>query len=114
MFEDASSVAVYGAKAANGVVAITTKKGKTGKPVISFNANVGMVSNALLPKTVDGAGFIKFRQEYGESLMTEAEIAAQPGKFTDPRTCRQQELTHWLGITMTKNLLSLPYRMKRQ
>ena len=45
-----------------------------------------MVSNALLPKTVDGAGFIKFRQEYGESLMTEAEIAAQPGKFTDPRT----------------------------
>ena len=45
-----------------------------------------MVSNALLPKTVDGAGFIKFRQEYGESLMTEAEIAAQPGKFTDPQT----------------------------
>ena len=86
ILKDASSVAVYGAKAANGVVAITTKKGNTGKPVISFNANVGMVSNALLPKTVDGAGFIKFRQEYGESLMTEAEIAAQPGKFTDPRT----------------------------
>ena len=61
VLKDASSVAVYGAKAANGVVAITTKKGKTGKPVISFNANVGMVSNARLPKTVDGAGFIKFR-----------------------------------------------------
>ena len=85
VLKDASSVAVYGAKAANGVVAITTKKGKTGKPVISFNANVGMVSNARLPKTVDGAGFIKFRQEYGESLMTEAEMVAQPGKFADPR-----------------------------
>ena len=35
VLKDASSVAVYGAKAANGVVAITTKKGKTGKPVIS-------------------------------------------------------------------------------
>ena len=44
-----------------------------------------MVSNARLPKTVDGAGFIKFRQEYGESLMTEAEMVAQPGKFADPR-----------------------------
>ena len=85
VLKDASSAAVYGARAAFGVVLITTKKGKTGKPVISFNANVGMVSNASLPKTVDGAGFIKFRQEYGESLMTEAEMVAQPGKFADPR-----------------------------
>ena len=112
VLKDASSVAVYGAKAANGVVAITTKKGKTGKPVISFNANVGMVSNALLPKTVDGAGFIKFRQEYGESLMTEAEIAAQPGKFTDPRTLSTAGIDPLAWYNYDQNLLSLPYRMK--
>ena len=45
VLKDASSVAVYGAKAANGVIAITTKKGNTGKPVITFNANVGLVND---------------------------------------------------------------------
>lgn len=85
VLKDASSVAVYGAKAANGVVAITTKKGKTGKPVITFNTNLGLVQNSLLPKTVDGAGFVKFRQEYAESLLSSEELAKTPGIYSDPR-----------------------------
>lgn len=85
VLKDASSVAVYGAKAANGVIAITTKKGKSGKPVINFNANVGMVHTARLPKTVDGPGFLKFRQEYSEGLLSADEMAKQPGKYVDPR-----------------------------
>lgn len=86
VLKDASSVAVYGAKAANGVIAITTKKGNTGKPVITFNANVGLVHNSRLPKTVDGAGFLAFRQEYAEGLLSQDELTAQPGKYADPRT----------------------------
>ncbi len=42
VLKDASSSAIYGSRAANGVVVITTKKGKAGKPVISFDANVGI------------------------------------------------------------------------
>ena len=94
VLKDASSVAVYGAKAANGVVAITTKKGKTGKPVISFNANVGMVSNARLPKTVDGAGFIKFRQEYGEIKLREL---ASILRFADELSEGPQRTSHYLN-----------------
>ena len=86
VLKDASSVAVYGAKAANGVIAITTKKGNTGKPIITFNANVGLVHNSRLPKTVDGAGFLAFRQEYAEGLLSQDELTAQPGKYADPRT----------------------------
>lgn len=41
VLKDASSAAVYGAKAANGVIMITTKKGKKGKPVINVNSSVG-------------------------------------------------------------------------
>ena len=66
VLKDASSVAVYGAKAANGVIAITTKKGKTGKPVVNFNSNFGWVQANSVPEVVDGAGFVKFRQEYSE------------------------------------------------
>lgn len=42
VLKDAASAAVYGAQAANGVVIITTKKGKSGKPVINFNAYTGV------------------------------------------------------------------------
>lgn len=85
VLKDASSVAVYGAKAANGVVAITTKKGKTGKPVVSFNANVGFAQPSRIPAALDGPGFIQFRKDYQEGKLTPEEMAKVPGKFTDPR-----------------------------
>ncbi|HLO92011.1 MAG TPA: TonB-dependent receptor [Lentimicrobium sp.] len=42
VLKDASSAAIYGARAANGVVLITTKRGQTGTPNISFNAYYGV------------------------------------------------------------------------
>lgn len=110
VLKDASSVAVYGAKAANGVVAITTKKGNTGKPVITFNANVGLVHNSRLPKTVDGAGFLAFRQEYAEGLLSQDELTAQPGKYADPRTLSSAgvDLLAWYNYDQKNPASSLP------
>lgn len=42
VLKDASAAAIYGVRAANGVILITTKKGKAGKPVVSFNARYGV------------------------------------------------------------------------
>jgi TonB-linked SusC/RagA family outer membrane protein len=42
VLKDASAAAIYGSRAANGVVLITTKTGKPGKPVITFNTNLGV------------------------------------------------------------------------
>ena len=42
ILKDATSAAAYGSRSANGVIIITTKKGKTGKPVISLNATGSM------------------------------------------------------------------------
>ena len=42
VLKDASSTVVYGSRAANGVILITTKKGQTGEPKISFNAYKGI------------------------------------------------------------------------
>ncbi len=44
IFKDAASSAIYGARAANGVVAITTKKGKEGKTRITYDGYVGISS----------------------------------------------------------------------
>lgn len=44
VLKDASAAAIYGSRAANGVVLITTKRGKTGKPQINFNTYIGASS----------------------------------------------------------------------
>ena len=40
VLKDAAATAIYGARAANGVIVITTKKGKEGRPVINFGAKL--------------------------------------------------------------------------
>jgi len=42
VLKDAAASALYGSRAANGVIVITTKQGKAGKPVINFKASVGI------------------------------------------------------------------------
>jgi TonB-linked SusC/RagA family outer membrane protein len=41
VLKDASAAAIYGSRAANGVVLVTTKAGRAGKPAVQFNANFG-------------------------------------------------------------------------
>jgi TonB-linked SusC/RagA family outer membrane protein len=47
ILKDAASTSLYGSRAANGVVIITTKKGKKGEPVISLSAQTGIVTNGI-------------------------------------------------------------------
>jgi TonB-linked SusC/RagA family outer membrane protein len=42
VLKDASAAAIYGSRAANGVVLVTTKSGRSGKPVVQFNTNTGI------------------------------------------------------------------------
>jgi TonB-linked SusC/RagA family outer membrane protein len=51
VLKDGSSAAVYGARAANGVVLVSTRKGAIGKPVISYNGSIGVSSATKLPAT---------------------------------------------------------------
>lgn len=50
VLKDASATAIYGSRASNGVILITTKKGKRGKPVFTFSSQIGL---AKLIKPVD-------------------------------------------------------------
>lgn len=62
ILKDASSAAIYGSRASNGVIIITTKKGKSGKPTINVSSSVGMVSlsHARL-EPMNGDQFIDWR-----------------------------------------------------
>lgn len=45
ILKDAAATAIYGARAANGVIVVTTKRGKTGKPVVNFNTKLTYTPN---------------------------------------------------------------------
>ncbi|MCM1051221.1 MAG: TonB-dependent receptor [Paenibacillus sp.] len=53
ILKDASATAVYGVRGANGVVLVTTKRGKIGKPTISVSADLGIQSPTSMPDMVD-------------------------------------------------------------
>jgi TonB-linked SusC/RagA family outer membrane protein len=68
VLKDASSSAVYGARASNGVVIVTTKKGKQGKPMINLNTSVGVATMATLQDVHDPYDFLDWRTDVMKSL----------------------------------------------
>jgi TonB-linked SusC/RagA family outer membrane protein len=80
VLKDASAGAIYGAKAANGVIIISTKKGKTDKPTIRFVANNGLTSVANNRHVYDAAGYLKYRQD----LFNSTTRFVSPGRFVNP------------------------------
>ncbi len=54
VLKDGASAAVYGSRAANGVIVVTTKKGKVGKPTISYSGNVGFSDATMIPEVLNG------------------------------------------------------------
>lgn len=63
VLKDASSTSVYGSRAANGVILITTKDGDQGKPKISLNSITGIQTYTNRPDMRDGEGFIQFKYD---------------------------------------------------
>lgn len=66
VLKDASAAAVYGAKAANGVIIITTKKGKQGKPVINFSANIGLTQRSAYRERFSPSGYLQHYADWKE------------------------------------------------
>lgn len=68
ILKDASSAAIFGAKAASGVVLITTKKGRKGKPTINFSSRVGVTENYNERRGLGPEEYIRFRQDFFRQL----------------------------------------------
>ncbi|UOQ51103.1 SusC/RagA family TonB-linked outer membrane protein [Hymenobacter cellulosivorans] len=63
VLKDASSTAIYGSRGANGVILITTKRGSSGKPKITFNAYSGVTKVAGYGQFMSGPEWVAFRRE---------------------------------------------------
>lgn len=63
VLKDASAAAIYGVRASNGVILITTKQGKTGKPRVEFNGSYGTQKIAKTIKTLNTQQYFSLLQE---------------------------------------------------
>jgi TonB-linked SusC/RagA family outer membrane protein len=61
--KDAASTAIYGSRAANGVVFVTTKRGKTGAPKVAYNTYVGWSSPYRLPELLNAFEYTDYKNE---------------------------------------------------
>ncbi len=64
VLKDASATAIYGSRASNGVIIITTKKGSSGAPKFNYSSYVAVSKATQSIDVMDSASFVRFIQEY--------------------------------------------------
>jgi len=84
VLKDASATAIYGSRASNGVIIITTKQGEAGKPKVSYNGNFGI---AVIPKRIEPLSADEFR-----TLVEEVGTDGQKALLGDANTDWQKEI----------------------
>lgn len=63
ILKDASATAIYGSRAANGVVLIETKRGNEGKPIVNYNMSYGIQATPKVMKMMDSYDFVRYQYE---------------------------------------------------
>lgn len=93
-----ASAAIYGAQAANGVILVTTKRGKTGKPEINFGYNIGFNRPTRLPEVTDAATYATMLNEIDEYRGRAPRYTADDiQKFRDGSSPWTHPDTDWYG-----------------
>ena len=90
VLKDASATAIYGSRGANGVVMVTTKRGKSGDGKISVNANFSLQTRTNVPQMLNGAHYAQLSNE----MMPNSGRNVNPD-WADPATLGAG--TNWLG-----------------
>lgn len=105
-----ASAAIYGSRAANGVILVTTKRGEPGKPSISASFNQGFSSPTRLPKMADAATYATINNEIDyynnpSGGMNQHYSAADIQKFRDGSDPLNFPNTDWANETLKKTTM---------
>ena len=104
VLKDAASAAIYGSRAANGVILVTTKQGKEGKIELSYNGAMGWSNVYKRPQLLNAQQYMTIFNEYnfnsnGQMLDWSAYV---PQDILD-RVAAGWEGTDWWGVFENKN-----------
>ena len=93
VLKDGAATAIYGSRAANGVVLITTKKGRNGKLTMNYDMNIGSSQAFNKPKLLNATDFVTIANE----KLTNANLTA------DARLNAENTNTNWLNEIFNKS-----------
>ena len=99
VLKDASATGIYGSRGANGVILVTTKRGKAGKPAFTYNTKLGAATYAQKIDFVDAKEWLQLRQE-GWINDGKTGYADLPGKLTWAQA-QNNNTDWWKMLTQT-------------
>lgn len=100
VLKDAAATAIYGARGANGVIVITTKSGRPGRTVVSYNGFVGVKNLARELDLLDPYDFVFYQSERSR------------GSSTDSLSFLQDFGTTWDTLNVYKNISPVNWQQK--
>lgn len=104
ILKDAAASAIYGVRAANGVILITTKKGSRGRAVVSYDGYVGWQNATRMPKFLDSYNYAMLMNEayknddldapYGPDALKKFQDGSDPDHYAN---------SDWLGTLLSES-----------
>ncbi|WP_195381040.1 SusC/RagA family TonB-linked outer membrane protein [Bacteroides thetaiotaomicron] len=102
VLKDAASTAIYGSRASNGIILVTTKKGKTGKASITFNTNIGIQNLINKQKVLNASQFKEILDAATDN--TYLWDKGEQRMFDEGRSTDWQDLITQSGVYQNYNL----------
>lgn len=102
-----ASAAIYGAQAANGVILVTTKRGREGKPTIQYEGSVSLSTNTRTPKLMNAYQYMDYDDEINAVLYpndpTQQKFLNIKGQYIDgTNDKRLYDDTDWMSVIFQK------------
>ena len=104
VLKDAASAAIYGSRAANGVILVTTKQGKEGKIELTYNGAIGWSNVAKRPQMLNAQQFMTIMDEYNWNTSgTMTDFSAYIPQDILTKIANGWEGTDWWDAFVNKN-----------
>ena len=113
ILKDASSAAIYGARGSNGVILVSTKKGKKEQMTVSYDGFISMDQAINIPSLMDGDTFYKYKVEALKAANTTPVTPANPEPWLGAITATEDRM-HKAGLSTDWLKLSLRNGFKQQ
>lgn len=113
VLKDASATAIYGSRASNGVIIITTKRGHSGAMKISYNGNISMGVPVKFIDVLTADEYINLLQEkIDEGIVSGVALTKIGNANTDwQKEIYQNAISHDQNISLTGSYKVIPYRL---
>ena len=106
ILKDAASAAVYGSRAANGVILVTTKRGMTGKPILNYSGSVGFQKPTGYPEMMTPYEFATMKNKAAINMGYDPSNPAHLGQFVSDDQLEQYRTgrkgVDWWEVCMKK------------